>query len=387
MGRALFPLAACALLPFSGHAQPSLSLVGSAHLTGHGLRLTDARPQLAGAAWVEQKQNISGGFEARFRFQLTQQAGLGLGADGFAFVIQNEGPKALAGRGSSGGFALGDGGHDWSSPGISRSIAVFFDTFRNADARDPSDNYAVLCTSGPTDRKHWPPPRLAVANHLRFHLKDRKPHSVVIRFEPPLLSLQIDNYPPEFRVPVDLAPIADPAGSAYVGFTASTGNGYQNHDILDWSFTPIHPATTSDVAVVTSEIRFQPDNCLPDRNLCTPREPLVQEKEPNRYSVILPAHIPWGASIPNPRGLTPQISEPRGTVCFDLTGKGVDDCSSPTGIKTAPRDPNAFLDATKPPGALLVETKNGVTRFSVNTRKGKSSSQSQGYYEFEVTLR
>jgi hypothetical protein len=40
--------------------------------------------------------------------RLTQQGGLGPGADGFAFVLQNSGPNALGSPGLAGGFGLGD---------------------------------------------------------------------------------------------------------------------------------------------------------------------------------------------------------------------------------------------------------------------------------------
>ena len=51
-----------------------LRLVGSAKLTGKGLRLTPAERHMAGAAWFEEKQMVSGGFVSRFEFQLTRFA-------------------------------------------------------------------------------------------------------------------------------------------------------------------------------------------------------------------------------------------------------------------------------------------------------------------------
>ena len=129
--------------------RPDLHLVGSAVVLSDRLRLTPAGPQRVGAAWFAPKQHVAAGFEVEFRFQLTGQGGLGPGADGFAFVLQNEGFKAIAGRGSAGGFALGDGWHDPTMPGIPRSIAVFFDTYYNAAA---TIHPATTWRSAPTGR-------------------------------------------------------------------------------------------------------------------------------------------------------------------------------------------------------------------------------------------
>ncbi len=376
-------------LPASASPRPKIYLAGAAEMVGNRLRLTPAVPQLAGAAWLDGKQVMSGGFEVKFQFQITQQGGLGPGADGLAFVIQNQGIDALAGRGSSGGFAIGDGKRDWSIPGIPRSIAVFFDTFQNGDADDPSDNYVAVCTNGPSDRMHWPPRRLAVARKLGFRLKDGKPHEVRIVYKPPFLLLYLDDGEPALRTPVDLSKVVDESGAAYVGFTASTGNGFQNHDIIGWSFSAKRPVVSSDIAVVTSEIHFAPDNCLPDRNLCTPREAKVQELGSNHYSIVLPPHLARAASIPNPLGKPVTVSGARGTICFDIDEKGSVECSGPEGIEglqLAAKERATLLSAKHPPGALIVESKDGHTRFSVNVPQGRGLKRAQGMFEFEVRL-
>ena len=110
--RTVWPLMiGCLLLPATVDSQDppgrALRLVGSAELTGKVLRLTPAERHKAGAAWFEAKQIVSSGFTTSFEFQLTQPGGLGPGADGFAFVLQNSGPDALGSPGSAGGFALG----------------------------------------------------------------------------------------------------------------------------------------------------------------------------------------------------------------------------------------------------------------------------------------
>src|SRR3569623_2007703 len=98
-----------------------IHLVGDAQQLDDRVRITRARPFLAGALWFEPAQRVGSGFDATFTFQITKPGGLGRGADGFAFVLQNEGLAAMAGRGSAGGFALGDGHNDPNAPGIPHS--------------------------------------------------------------------------------------------------------------------------------------------------------------------------------------------------------------------------------------------------------------------------
>jgi hypothetical protein len=99
---------------------------------------------------------VGSGFETTFQFQLTHQGGLGHGADGFAFVLQNSGPEALGGRGSAGGFAVTDPEYHHRETAIPWSLAVFFDTYRNEDQGDPSANYAAFCTYGKPSEMGWP---------------------------------------------------------------------------------------------------------------------------------------------------------------------------------------------------------------------------------------
>jgi len=155
-------LICCLLLPATVDSQDppgrALRLVGSAELTGKVLRLTLAERHKAGAAWFEAKQIVSSSFTSSFEFQLTQPGGLGPGADGFAFVLQNSGPDALGSPGSAGGFALGELERYGKAAGIPQSIAIFFDTFRNQEIGDPSDNFITICTAGRPRQIRWPPP-------------------------------------------------------------------------------------------------------------------------------------------------------------------------------------------------------------------------------------
>jgi hypothetical protein len=356
-----------------------LHLVGTAAIHDGRLRLTPARENAVGAAWASSKQDVASGFDASFRFQLTGQGGLGRGADGFAFVLQNAGPEAMAGRGASGGFALGDGYGQPDKPGIPHSIAVFFDTYRNAPM-DPSDNYIAICTNGAIGSMRWPPPRLAVSHKLKMRLKDQRVHRAEIHYDPPVLAVSLDGAA-VVRAVVDLATVVDEHGQAYVGFTASTGAGYENHDILDWDF---NPHATSAMFVVQSGIDFLKTNCIEGKNLCTPAEPQVETKAPGEYHVVLPANREWGASIPNPDARQVEITGARGMACGNLRDTG-DDCSSPTGIPNVPGG-TGIVAPDRSPGELVARTVNGRTTFSVNGKAGAFAGN-QGYFEFDVKLK
>ncbi len=360
-----------------------LSLVGDAAVFGRTLRLTRAKGDRSGAAWFREKQAVASGFETTFQFQLTHEGGLGHGADGFAFVLQNAGPEALGGRGSAGGFAVDDSTYHHKGGAIPWSIAVFFDTYRNGEEGDPSNNYIAFCTYGKPSEMRWPAPRLAFTPKLSVRLKDRQVHTARIRFQPPTLSVFLDDSSaPVLESVVDLSIVTDEQGRAWVGFTASTGGGYENHDILNWSFTATD--VSSSMSAVSSHITFLMSACLPDRNLCTPESAVVERTQAG-YHVILPGNLKWGASIPNPPGGTVVVAEAHGIVCWDAAARGSDGCSGPSGHGT--RAGSAFLAADAPAGALIMRTREGRTWLSVNGRSDAGFTKNQGFYELNLEIK
>jgi hypothetical protein len=367
-----------------------LNLVGGASVSGKVLRLTRARPNQSGAVWLLEKQRVASGFESTFQFQLTHQFGLGHGADGFAFVFQNSGSGALGGRGSAGGFAVADASNHYQ-PGIPWSIAVFFDTFRNSEEGDPSGNYVALCTNGRPAEMRWPAKRLAFTPHLSVRLKDRKVHTARIVYEPPALSVFLDgSTAPVLQTVVDLSIVTDRQGAAWVGFTASTGGGWQNHDILNWSFE--ETAVSSTVAMVSSDITFSMSACLPNRNLCTPERAIV-ERTSVGYHVILPANLEWGAAIPNASGRPVSVTNAHGIVCWDFASRGSKGCSGPSGngprsgpAGNGPRAGPEFVAPDSLAGALIVTTRDGRTCFSMNGWRG-NFTRNEGFYEFDVEIK
>lgn len=359
-----------------------LSFAGDAAVSGKALRLTRAKWNRSGAVWFGEKQPVASGFETSFEFRLTHQGGDGHGADGFAFVMQNAGPEALGGLGSAGGFAVSDPSYFHRRKAIPWSIAVFFDTFRNENEGDPSDNFVSVRTYGKPSEMRWPAPRIALTPNLPFQLKDGNVHTARIVFRPPVLSVFLDDSPaPVLESVVDLSIILDEQGRAWVGFTASTGGGYENHDILNWSFTGADVSSTA--SVVSSHITFLMSDCLPDRKLCTPEKALVEHRDAG-YHVVLPGNLEWGASIPISKGQAFTVTNAHGIVCWDINAQGPGGCSGPAGNGTAAGP--GFLATDSPAGALIMKTHDDQTRLSVNGRTGDFKNN-EGFYEFDVEIK
>jgi len=343
------------------------------------LRLTRAVPNRTGAVWFREKQPVRSGFETTFQFQLTHQDWFFHGTDGFAFVLQNSGPAALGGRGSAGGF----GASDPSNPrhaGIPSTIAVFFDTCRNPEEGDPSSNFIAIRANGTPTETRWPASRLAFTPQLSVRLTDRQVHTARILFQPPVLSVFLDgSTAPVLEAVVDLSIATDGQGNAWVGFTAATGSGWQNHDILTWSFDGA--AVSSSMSMVSSDISFPMSECLPNRNLCTPERAFV-EHTGNSYHIVLPANLEWGASIPNSSGRTVVVTNAHGIVCWDLKAPGSEGCSGPSGNGTSAGA--GFLVDDASAGAVIMRTREQHTWFSVNGRRDANFKDNEGFYEFDL---
>lgn len=352
------------LLLTSWAQQPAFKLVGDAYLTGSIIHLTPPRQDQTGAAWVPQPQPLTTSFQATFTFQIIRPAQRSVeGSDGFAFVIQNVGPKAIGGRGSSGGFSIGRGDNP-PDRGIPRSLAVFFDTHRNHEEGDPSDNSIGVFTNGDGE---FPPRRIAILKQVPVRLNDGRPHAVEIRYQRPTFEVRLDGNR-VLSVNVSLEAILGSAGQGYPGFTASTGSGYQQQDILDWQFK----APTESEAV-SSTLKFHDDTCLPGRTLCTPREPVLTALDARRWHVVLPAHRPGSVAIPNPANAQAVVTNALGTICWHAVDRGGYSCHGPEGNASGR-------------GKLTSSSKHGRLQFSIDTDP-KTDSTNEGYFEFDVELK
>jgi hypothetical protein len=351
----------------------SLKFVKEARREGDVIRLTPPLKYKAGAAWAKSAVSVNVAFETRFRFRLTEAAdNIYGGADGFAFVIQTLGPNALAGRGASGGFSVGRGPNNPSTKGIPRSLAIFFDTFKNEEEQDPSGNSIGLFLNG--DGK-WLPRRLAIEPGPPIRMKDGKEHLVRITYNRPELKVFLDEIAePVLRSSIDIGSIVGGDGKAFIGFTAATGEGFQNHDIFDWQFR-------SELQQVESSVRFNDQQCLPDRTLCTPGQATVETLGARRYRLVVPANLEWPVSVESDGPV--RIARASGTVCWNRQARQNDACNGPEGNPNLNRA--GLLKESAVAGSLIQEVREGRTIFSINGRK-RDFESNEGFFEIEVEL-
>lgn len=256
--------------------------------------LASAGAAPSASAWYGVPLQVRDGFTTTFQFNMWHQTG-GYdwegpmtdtdGADGFAFVIQNDplGEAAL-------GVGAGGLGYEY----IRNAVALEFDTWRNAPwYGEPNGNHISLHSSksvvenflvphhtgiDPIDgdasdgggiltstqcTTEWPgvpgylftdfwrtstepyycfaDPDIGsiVLDEKTSKLNDGQWHSVKIEYVPGNLKVHLDSLL-VLETNVDLDQLLDLSdGSAFFGFTSGERGGYQNHDIQLWNYEPV----------------------------------------------------------------------------------------------------------------------------------------------------
>ncbi|MBI3948531.1 MAG: hypothetical protein HY321_21640 [Armatimonadetes bacterium] len=184
------------------------------------LRLTESREWQGGSAFLTRTIPLANqaSFSAAFQFEMTDPKGIGdddgVGADGLAFVVQTKASN-VGGAGAGVGYA-----------GISPSVAVEFDTFNNGEV---SGNHVAISINGDTASVAKLP--------IEKRMNDGGVHYVWVDYDGAkrVVEVRLSTRPerpeaPLLRHEVDLAAtLGEP--DVYVGFTASTGSAFNNHDI------------------------------------------------------------------------------------------------------------------------------------------------------------
>lgn len=229
------------LLAFGAPAQSSiifpdfssttgLTLSGSATTTvtsdGAVLRLVPAMGFQAGSAFSLTPINLTN-FSSFFSFRLTNPEGpegseVDIGGEGFVFVVQPF-SSSLGGPGGGLGYA-----------GVSPSVGVEFDTFRNAWDPSAGSNHLGVDLNGSVaslvtvntlpnfdDGNRW----FAWVDYGLTTLEVRV-NQTGIRPEIPVISIQGINIAAMFG-----------SNTAFVGFSAATGAAWENVDIISWQYS------------------------------------------------------------------------------------------------------------------------------------------------------
>jgi Bacterial lectin len=216
------------------------------------LRLTANQGGWATSSWYQTPQVVANGFTTTFSFQLGSTSTYN--ADGFAFVIQNSSLSALGGGGCGIGFGGSSSGCATSN-GIANSVAIEFNTYPNGAGVDPSSDDVTIQNCGGITPNRVDSSCSLKSNDLtgKINLTDGAVHVAAITYTPSALSTcgvtgtqtcstldvvldGVDLFPG--GVFFDITTIGLSGSSAYVGFTAGTGGGNDDQDILSWTFTP-----------------------------------------------------------------------------------------------------------------------------------------------------
>lgn len=247
-----------------------MELIGNAKIFKDVVRLTSSVENQSGALWSKSSVPVSYGFETNFKFRFSNGVNNQHeethfpGADGIAFVIQNSSNAAI---GSNGGGI----GYD----GIPNSIAIEFDTYANDSAQienyfDPNDNHIAVLSDGinaNSSRHIQPYLRGVTTNVLPLRTDGTVFYSkVVYNSNNKTVSIWLDTTEqlgnPVLTVyNIDLTTLLslDYGERAYVGFTSATGNAYETHEILSWSFCPYAYFLSVEPQYPTNKVNISPN--------------------------------------------------------------------------------------------------------------------------------
>ena len=226
-----------------------LDLNMNAAQSGNVLRVTPSVISQRGSVWTQTPYPVAFGFDMAFQFQITTPAAGG--GDGMAFVIHND-PRLTTAIGNH-ASALGYGAFVSAAPGtaIANSLAIEIDTYSGSFGgfADSSGNEVSIHTGGTGDNSQSEGLSIGRVTPTA-NLSDGQPHVMRIRYVPGTLEVYVDDLTtPALSVTYDFATggthilPGTPVGglnlmggtSALIGFTASTGGAWENHDVLWWS--------------------------------------------------------------------------------------------------------------------------------------------------------
>jgi serine/threonine protein kinase len=229
-----------------------LQVNGDAQIKRRQLVLTEDKAESRGSVFYRKPVQLSQGFMTWFRFKIN--SGTGKPGDGFAFIIQNDSPKALGSKGGGLGYAADTKrktqGPAWKSA-IKKGVAVEFDTFAG-DPKDPA-GIAIHTSSGGVLNAAGDRAIGGVAK-FPFKITDGKTYLAAIRYDLKSHNIFINlfdtanparNVSRVVRVPLTKS-VFDKNGRAWVGFSAGTGGESEAHQILGWSFASARVSHLSD---------------------------------------------------------------------------------------------------------------------------------------------
>ncbi|ELR22773.1 Filamin repeat domain containing protein [Acanthamoeba castellanii str. Neff] len=216
-----------------------LTTVNGARIQGSNLQITTHDPDGSGfftaAAWYSEPvrgESFRTSFAMRFTNYTFQHNG---NQGGMAFVVRvADGKVGVVGPGS-GGIGYGDAGQAGVT-GLSRSLAVEFDTFKDESLGDPTRNHYQVHTRGNETNSAYQSAAVGAYKNEPF-FNDNQQHNVIIEYSQGKLTITVDGALEPMNMPMDLDELFGPiSGGVMVGFTGSTQGVGETQEILSWDY-------------------------------------------------------------------------------------------------------------------------------------------------------
>ena len=201
-----------------------LKLLGNAKFIDGGLRLTSPGPWQRGACWFREQVAVTKGFTLEFQMKFSENDLEMGGADGIAFVIQND-PSRLG---------LGRMGEGMGYSGLANCLVIEFDSYDNGEG---SDNHVSIQTNGKGKVSRFAEHTIAINHHVPKFRNGTSTVKVIYKKEHLKIYIEgklVINKAFDLSKNLDLT-----AGKAYVGFTSATAKAYAQHEILYWNWDSI----------------------------------------------------------------------------------------------------------------------------------------------------
>jgi hypothetical protein len=199
---------------------------------GNVLRLVPAQQQTAGSEFYTTPVKVSS-FSTRFSFRATGRSGLSdgtqPGGDGIVFFISPS-PTALGGAGEGQGYS-----------GISPSVGVEFDTWKNDWDNDPSSNHIGINLNGVISHDT----SYSFTSNVTPDFDDGNLWNAWVEYDGTTLRAWASQQSQRGASPIVSRYVAIPSlfggNSAYVGLSAGTGSAYGIYDLVSWSYAESVP--------------------------------------------------------------------------------------------------------------------------------------------------
>ncbi len=208
------------------------------------LRLTPDSNYQAGTAWFRKRIDSSDGFDTTFGLHFVSPSGNG-GTDGISFMLQN----TITGSGTE--LLVNN---ERGLP--ANSLNIRFDSYHNTDAGEPSAAFPEVCAGAmalaTVNLVGLQGITLAGADDLTDSTGLTAPYPVRVAYTPGTLGVFFQGVWVVRHLPVDLAGMGavDDSGTGYVGFSARTGQVFENHDITSWYLTEGLPTLPPEIELV-----------------------------------------------------------------------------------------------------------------------------------------